>query len=86
MKKRTRIARTDSIEKLARFWDTHDVTDFEDALEEVKAPVFERKAKAVIKIGLQRQQMDALKKIAKSKGIKQADLVRKWVMEKLRAV
>ena len=30
------------LEELAEFWDTHDITDFEDELEEVKEPVFER--------------------------------------------
>jgi hypothetical protein len=29
------------LEELADFWDTHDITDFEDELEEVKKPVFE---------------------------------------------
>ena len=33
--KRTNIPQTDSIQELARFWDTHDLTDFEDELEEV---------------------------------------------------
>lgn len=37
------IPQTDSIQELAHFWDTHDVTDFEDQLEEVKEPVFEQK-------------------------------------------
>lgn len=36
------IPQTDSIQELARFWDTHDLTDFEDQLEEVNEPVFER--------------------------------------------
>ena len=36
------IPDTDSIEELARFWDTHDLTDFEDQLEEVSGPVFVR--------------------------------------------
>ena len=36
-----KIPQTDSIEELARFWDTHDLTDFEDELEEVTEPVFE---------------------------------------------
>lgn len=31
--KQTRIPQTNSIEDLAKFWDTHDVTDFEDELE-----------------------------------------------------
>jgi hypothetical protein len=33
---------TDSIEALARFWDTHDLTEFEDGLQEVTESVFER--------------------------------------------
>ncbi len=37
------IPATDSIEELARFWDTHDLTDFEDQLEPVTEPIFERK-------------------------------------------
>ena len=39
---RGQIPRTDSIEELARFWDTHDLTEYEDELEEVPGPVFER--------------------------------------------
>jgi len=31
-----KIPETDSIQELARFWDTHDLTDFEEELEEVK--------------------------------------------------
>ena len=33
-----KIPQSDSIEELARFWDTHDLTDFEDQLEEVTEP------------------------------------------------
>lgn len=32
----------DSIEELARFWDSHDVTEFEGQLEEVGEPALER--------------------------------------------
>jgi hypothetical protein len=35
------LPKTTSIEELAQFWDTHDLTDFEDELEEVTEPVFE---------------------------------------------
>jgi hypothetical protein len=34
---------TDSIEELARFWDSHEVTEFEDQLEEVSEQVFQSK-------------------------------------------
>ncbi len=37
-----RLPQTDSIQELARFWDTHDLTNFEDQMEEVTEPVFER--------------------------------------------
>lgn len=38
---RKHIPKTDSIQELAHFWDTYDLTDFEDELEEVDEPVFE---------------------------------------------
>jgi hypothetical protein len=39
--KAQRFPQTDSIRELAQFWDTHDLTDFEDELEEVSESVFE---------------------------------------------
>jgi len=36
------LPQTDSIQELAQFWDTHDLTEFADELEEVLEPVFER--------------------------------------------
>lgn len=40
--KTSKLPKTDSIRELAEFWDTHDLTDFEDELEEVDKPVFVR--------------------------------------------
>ena len=34
-----RLPQTDSIQELARFWDAHDLTGFEDELEEVNPNV-----------------------------------------------
>ena len=76
----TDMPQTDSIQELARFWDTHDLTDFEDQLE-VAEPVFEREA--VVKIQLEPEQIDALNEIAKSRGVGSADLVREWVLERI---
>ena len=75
------IPRTDSIQELARFWDTHDLTDFEDQLEMVTESVFEREA--VVKVQLEPEEIDALNEIAKAKGLGSADLIREWVLEKL---
>ena len=36
------MLQTDSIQELALFWGTNDFTDFDDELEEVDEPVFER--------------------------------------------
>lgn len=75
------IPQTDSIQELAHFWDTHDLTDFEDELEEVTEPVFEREA--VVKVQLEPEEIEALNEIAKAKGLGSADLIREWVLEKI---
>ena len=51
--------KTDSIEELARFGDTHDLTDFEDQLEIVTEPVFERQT--TISVRMQPQEIEAVK-------------------------
>jgi len=40
--KRHNLSNTDSVEELAKFWDSHDLTDFEGEMEEVTDPVFVR--------------------------------------------
>lgn len=79
-----RIPDTDSIEELSRFWDTHDLTDFEDQLEEVRTPVFARRKEATVAIALTSREAEALKRLAQSEGVKEAKLVRDWVRKKLR--
>lgn len=76
-----RIPQTDSIEELAHFWDTHDLTDFADQLEEVTAPVFEREEE--LTVHLQPEEVRAVKKLAASKGVADTELIRQWVLEKL---
>ena len=79
-----RIPDTDSIEELARFWDSHDLTDFEDQLEEIHAPVFVRGKKATFAIALTPEEVQTLRRIARSQGVKEPTLMREWVREKLR--
>jgi len=81
----TKIPQIDSIHELARFWDTHDLTEFEDDLEEIEKPVFDRGEQGMMRIRLLPEQMAALKRIADSKGVDQADLIKEWVSEKLQA-
>ena len=77
------IPKTDSIKKLAHFWDTHDLTDFEDQLEEVNESVFEREI--VMNIHLQRDEADVIKKIANSNGISYINLLQGWIRERIHA-
>ncbi|OHB78601.1 MAG: hypothetical protein A2Z25_20455 [Planctomycetes bacterium RBG_16_55_9] len=80
-----KIPKIDSIEELARFWDTHDIVDFEEDLEEVEEPIFERNTESVMRIRLPAEQAEALKRLAMSRGVDEADIVEEWVREKLRA-
>jgi len=79
------IPDTDSILELSRFWDTHDLTDFEDQLEVVHKRVFARRKEATVAIALTPKEAAALKRLAQSEGVKEATLVHTWVREKLRA-
>ena len=81
----TNIPQTDSIQKLAHFWDTHDLTDFEDELEEVKFPVFERNATVTVPLRLEPEESERLQALAKSRGISPANLIREWVIEGIEA-
>jgi predicted DNA binding CopG/RHH family protein len=79
------IPQTDSIEALAQFWDKHDLTDFEDKLQEVPERIFERGQDATIKIRLQRRDLEMVKRLAQAKGVGHAALIRTWVVERLHA-
>ena len=81
--KRQKLPTTDSIEELARFWDTHDLTDFEEDLEEAAEPVFVRANGTSLSIELQPMEAQRLKKIARSKGIKETTVLRQWILERL---
>src|SRR5438874_611428 len=77
------LPKTDSIQELARFWDTHDVSDFDDELEEVKEPVFD--GARAITLRLQTDEAETVHKLATSKGVADAELIHQWVREKIHA-
>ena len=74
---------TDSIQELASFWEHHDLTDFQDELEEVGEHVFERPTTIPLILGP--VEAEAVKRIARANGVKDADLIHTWVKEKIRA-
>ena len=75
-----KIPQIDSIQEMAKFWDTHDLADFQDQLEEVK-DVFERES--ILKVYLPPKEADAVKQLAKLKGLVPSDLLREWILEKI---
>ncbi len=77
----SKIPEFKSYEEEARFWDTHDLTDFASELEEVTEPLFERDI--VLAIHLSVQEAQAVKKLARTKGMADTDLIHEWVREKL---
>lgn len=83
MTKKTIIPQTDSIDELARFWDTHDVTDFADELVEVTEPVFVKPGAAMVSIELPTEDFAALQQLAKEEQVDSTTLLRTWVREKL---
>jgi predicted DNA binding CopG/RHH family protein len=78
-----RLPQTDSIQELANFWDGHDLTDFEDELEEVAEPVFERDTD--ITVHLQSDDASALRALANARGMAESELIRQWVLERIHA-
>ena len=73
-----------TLDEIANFWDTHNVTDYEDETEDVEI-VFElnkpRTESLVLRI--QRDIKERLEKVARSKGLYMSTLARMWLMEKL---
>ncbi len=79
--KKSKLPKTDSIQELAQFWDTHDLTDFEDQLKEVAEPVFVRRS--AIKVPLESGEVEAVEQMAQAKGMSREELIRAWVLEEL---
>ena len=76
-----KLPQTDSIEKMAEFWDSHDVKDFEEELEEVADPVFQ--SKTVVKVPLDAQQAELAQQLAAAKGITLPNLIQQWVRDRV---
>lgn len=76
-----KLPTTDSIQELAEFWNTHDVTDFEDKLEEVSEPVFDRRA--TFQVCLPDEEARQVEEIARSKGLPSEQLIRQWIIERI---
>lgn len=84
MKKKSRIPNFTNYAQEAKFWDTHNVTDFEDETKDVDI-VFElnKPRDETLIVRLQKDFKEKLEKTARSKGLNVSTLARMWLMEKL---
>jgi len=81
--RRQTLPASDSIEELAKFWETHDLADFEEELEEAEEPVFVRPTRTSLTIDLHPMEAQRLKRIARSRRVKEATIVRQWIIDRL---
>jgi Ribbon-helix-helix protein, copG family len=79
--KKPKLPRIDFIQQLADFWDSHNLTDFEEELEDGAEPVFDNGT--TIKVSLESLQVEAVERMARAKGVSREELVRAWVLQKL---
>ena len=78
-----KLPNTDSIQEPAKFWDTHDLTDFEQALEEVDGPVFVRSQGEPLSVDLPPRELQRVRWLAKCRGVNETTMVREWILERL---
>lgn len=70
LEKAMKVPETDSIRELAAFWDTHDLTDFGDELEEVRGPVFSRPSGSSVTVALSGSELAAIRRSRRRAGLK----------------
>lgn len=85
MKEKRKIPKFSSIAEGARFWDTHDVTDYLSEMKEVDS-VFapSGKKRETLTLRIQPNVKRRIKEIAKDYGITPSALTRLWVVDKLK--
>ena len=83
---KSRIPVFKTIEEEAEFWDTHDLTEFEDELEEVtdvKFVVTRGRPTKSLTVRLAPDTLEELTKLAREHGVAASRLVRLWIAERL---
>lgn len=69
--------------EMAKFWDTHDFTDYKDEFKPIKVR-FAKKLSEGITIRLDSETLSELRTQAQAKGVGPTTLARMWVIEQLR--
>jgi predicted DNA binding CopG/RHH family protein len=79
-KTKSRIPDFSSYEEEARFWDTHDTTDFEDEFKPVRVRVAKNLSEGLT-IRLDPDTLEKVRTEAHERGIGATTLIRMWVLE-----
>ena len=79
----SRIPRFRTEAEEARFWDTHDTTEFLDELTPVKVTFPRPKPKVLVSIRLPKSDVVLLRRCAMRKGLGYGSLIRMWLIERL---
>lgn len=75
-------AQFESFEALADFWEGHDLTDYEEQLQEVEVAVAAKPARHFV-LTLSDELKQAMRKATQSEGVSMQTLVNLWVQERL---
>lgn len=81
---KSRIPDFASVEEEAKFWDSHDFTEFEDETQPVKVR-FAKNLSQVVALRLDAESLAVLRALAKDRGIGPTTLARMWILERLKA-
>ena len=81
--KKSRIPEFKSKEEEAKFWDTHDFTDYTDGFKPVQVRFSKNLSKGVT-IRLDPETLATLRSRAHEKGVGPTTLVRMWILENLK--
>jgi len=71
-----------SFEALANFWETHDLTDYEDQFQEVNYKVARKPTRQFV-VTLSDELTNTLRKATHREGVSMQTLVNLWVQERL---
>ena len=79
------LPRFSSDEEFAEWVETHDLSEYMDSFEVVTEKITVRRTREKQSVGLDlnRRDLDAIKRLAKTRGIPYKTLIQNWLIEKL---
>ena len=82
-RKRSKIPQFRSEAEEARFWDTHDTTEFLDEFKPATLTFTRPKPKVLVSVRLAKPDVALMQRLAARKGLGYGSLIRMWLTERL---